>query len=103
MGKGLLSTVVLALVATSPASAQTPSYLPGPGDPLPGRASVGVGMPVLLPAAPDSLPPATDTGLTGGSTGLRPGVDCLPNPCDVCPTKPRMYGDIAYLLLWFDR
>ena len=36
----------------------------------------------------------------GGSTGLRPGVDCLPNPCDVCQRSPRWYGDLAFLLVW---
>src|SRR5262245_25082572 len=82
---------------------QQPAHLPeGP----PADAILNsVGSPALLPV------PGTPTAATtesvvdgivadGGSTGLRPGVDCLPNPCDVCQRSPRWYGDLAFMLAW---
>jgi hypothetical protein len=88
------------LLTACPALAQLPGYLPGSNDQSPGMARVTVGMPALLSASPDSAPPTNDGALTGGSTGLRPGVDCLPAPCDVCRAAPRFYGDVAYMLTW---
>jgi hypothetical protein len=101
MRKGLLGTIGSALIAAGSAFGQAPSYLPSAAEQPPSVAGVVNGMPVLLPASPDacSLPKA-DPGLTGGSTGLRPGIDCLPEPCDVCKKSPRLYGDIAYMLTW---
>src|SRR5436190_23032087 len=99
MRNRLLSTVATLLTAC-PALAQLPRYLPGSNDQSPGAARVIVGTPTLLSASPDAAPPMNDAGLTGGSTGLRPGVDCLPAPNDVCRPSPRFYGDVAYLLTW---
>jgi Putative beta barrel porin-7 (BBP7) len=61
--------------------------------------------PVLLPVpGKPTAGTTTETGngivADGGSTGVRPGVDFLPNPCDVCPRSPKWYGDLAYLLAW---
>jgi hypothetical protein len=101
MRKGLLGTVAAALVGTGTALAQAPAYLPGPAAASPGYASVIADSPVLLPAQPDAPAPAAPApGLTGGSTGLRPGVDCLPDPGDVGRKSPRLYGDVAYLPTW---
>ena len=35
--------------------------------------------------------------MTGGSTGLVPGVDCLPA---AVPSHPKFYGDVSYMLTW---
>jgi hypothetical protein len=66
---------------------------------VPAYASPYAGTPVLLPAQPDAAAPPADPGLTGGSTGLRPGVDCLPDPA-ACKHYPRLYGEVAYMLTW---
>ena len=90
MRKGLLSCVASTLAGAGAAFAQPPGYLPSSPDAQPGLARVVVGAPVLLPATPDVAAPAADPGLTGGSTGLRPGIDCLPDPGEVCKRSPRL-------------
>jgi hypothetical protein len=83
---------------------QQPAQLP---DGAPEDAVVNsVSSPALLPVpgTPTTATPETVTdGIVadGGSTGLRPGIDCLPNPCDVCQRSSRLYGDVAFLLAWF--
>src|SRR5262245_60116000 len=101
MRKGMLWTVASTLIVAGTTLAQAPGYLPSAADLPPSVAGVVVGTPVLLPASPESASPAAaGPGLTGGSTGLRPGIDCLPEPCDVCKKSPSLYGDLAYLLTW---
>jgi hypothetical protein len=93
MRKGLLTSVATALVGAGSALAQNPYYLPTDGQ--------AGGIPALLSAEPMPAPaaarPAAPPALTGGSTGLVPGVDCLPA---AAPPQPRFYGDIAYMLTW---
>jgi hypothetical protein len=94
MRKGLLSSVATALVGAGSALGQNTTYLPGNGAPA-GQTS---GAPVLLstePAPPPAAPLHPD--LTGGSTGLVPGVDCLPS---CVPHQDRFYGEVSYLLGW---
>src|SRR5438067_11783528 len=93
MRKGLLGCATALWAGGAWAQEQEPpAYLPGPAPAV---------VP-LLPLRPDADPPAADCGLTGGSTGLRPGVDCLPDPADVSRPRPRFYGGVQYLLTWFD-
>jgi hypothetical protein len=93
MRKGLLSSVATALVGASSALAQNPSYLPTDGLTPLGPVA---GTPALLSADQGQLPAQpTAPALTGGSTGLVPGVDCLPASV---PHHPRFYGDFSYLL-----
>ncbi len=112
MRKGLLGSVASALLGAGSALAQPPAYPPvGSAMLPPALAYPTANAPVLLPADPrgaysgayaaDASPAPADLGLTGGSTGLRPGVDSLPNPDEVAPKPPRFYGDIAYMLSWF--
>jgi hypothetical protein len=92
MRKGLLSSVATALVGAGSALAQNPYYLPtdGPAGAMPTLLSAE---PIQAPAVPPPPPPT----LSGGSTGLVPGVDCLPA---AVPAQPRFYGDISYMLTW---
>lgn len=100
MRKGLLSTVATALVGTSAALAQGPSHLPSEGVAYPSGRVTGV--PALLSADAAQTPAATTTPsapvMSGGSTGLMPGVDCLPSCCQ--PAGPRFFGDVSYLLMY---
>ena len=92
MRKGLLCSVATALVGAGSALAQNPYYLPTDG-----RANA---MPTLLSAEPMPAPtgaPTAPPALSGGSTGLVPGVDCLPA---AVPAQPRFYGDVSYMLTW---
>src|SRR5207302_9666886 len=91
MRKGLLCSVATALVGAGSALAQNPYYLPTDAIPA-------TGVPALLSAEPTAPAQAiTAPKMNGGSTGLVPGVDCLPA---VVPSHPRFYGDIAYMLTW---
>ncbi len=96
MRKGWLSSVATALVGAGSALAQGPSYLPGEAAMPVGPAA---GMPALLSAEPAPPPPAPPAppAMTGGSTGLVPGVDCLP---ESVPHHDRFFGDVAYMLTW---
>ncbi len=92
----LLSVAATALSATAFA-AEPPSYLPG------GPAKPSADAPVLMPVAPPAPKDCEcDCKLSGGSTGLRPGVDCLPSPDELRRPRPRFYGDLEYVLTWFD-
>jgi hypothetical protein len=94
-GALLLNSGLHANDITRPADA--PSSLP----PVAGQSMTAA--PVLLPTNPDcACEPKTDGGLSGGSTGLRPGLDCLPDACDVCVNRPRVYGSVEYFLQWFE-
>src|SRR5262245_59089544 len=108
MRKGLLGSVASALIGAGAALAQPPTYPPLSSTMLPpGLAYPTANAPVLLPTHPrgvyaaDTTPAPGDLGLTGGSTGLRPGVDSLPNPDEAGPKPPWIYGDVAYMLSWF--
>jgi Putative beta barrel porin-7 (BBP7) len=97
------AAITLFVSAVFPASAiaqraDAPNTLPS----VPGHAMMGT--PVLLPTNPDcACEPKNDCNLTGGSTGLRPGVDCLPEPGgDICCNRPRLYGSVEYYLQWFE-
>src|SRR5437588_3194994 len=93
MRKGMLCSVATALVGAGSALAQNPYYLPTDG------TAPASGVPALLSAQPNAAPVATAPApvMTGGSTGLVPGVDCLPN---VVPSHAKFYGDVAYMLTW---
>src|SRR5262245_17668929 len=83
MRKRFLSSVAAALVGAGSAAAQAPAYLPGTAAPPAPPTLYGqvVGTPILLPLNPQESPVVSDAPcLGGGSTGLRPGVDCLPDP-----------------------
>jgi Putative beta barrel porin-7 (BBP7) len=98
MRKGLLSSVATALVGAGSALAQTP-YLPtdATGRPTGPTAS----MPALLSADPAAPPAASGSTapptMSCGSTGLTPGVDCLPASL---PSHEKFWGDISYMLAW---
>src|SRR5204863_9554933 len=97
MRKEMLSCVATALVGAGSALAQYHSYLPSDG---PAPASSPRSMPVLLSADP-APPPPPDKGSTapptssGGSTGLVPGVDCLP---PAVPDHDKIWVEVSYLL-----
>jgi hypothetical protein len=98
MRKGLLSSVATALVGAGSALAQSPYYLPDEGWRAPsGQAS---GVPALLsadPAPPPAAAPAAPPTWSGGSTGLVPGVDCLP---DAIAQHDKFWVEVSYLLAW---
>jgi hypothetical protein len=93
MRKGLLSSVATALVGAGSALAQNPYYLPTD------NAGLTPGVPALLSAEAGAGPVASAPApvMSGGSTGLVPGVDCLPA---AIPNHPKFYGDVAYMLTW---
>lgn len=93
----LLSAAATALSATAFA-AEPPPYLPG------GPARPAADAPALVPIAPPAPKSDCDCNcnLSGGSTGLRPGIDCLPPPSAVRKSRPRLYGELEYVLTWFD-
>jgi hypothetical protein len=102
MRKRFFCSVAAALVGAGAATAQAPAYLPGAAAPPAPPLLYGqiVGTPVLLPLNPQESPVVSAAPcLGGGSTGLRPGVDCLPDPA-ACRRRPRLYGELAYLLAW---
>src|SRR5689334_13799880 len=88
----LVFTAATAAWVAGSAWGQEPARLP---DGAPADAIVnGFSTPALLPVPGTPTTAMTETvtdGIVadGGSTGLRPGVDCLPNPCDVCPRSSR--------------
>jgi Putative beta barrel porin-7 (BBP7) len=92
MRKGLLTSMATALVGVGSALAQNPYYLPtdGPAGNVPTLLSAE---PIPAPARTPTAPPS----MTGGSTGLVPGLDCLPPSV---PAQPRFYGDVSYMLTW---
>lgn len=94
----ICSAVPLALGAQEPCDRlEAPSVLP----PAAGQASEQA--PVLLSTTPDLAKDSScDCKFSGGSTGLRPGIDCLPAAgCDTCCRRPRVYCSVEYLLQWF--
>ncbi len=93
MRKGLLSSVATALVGAGSALAQNPYYVPTDGQTSATPALLSV-EPLKASAAPAASPPPT---LSCGSTGLVPGVDCLPA---AVPAQSRFYGDVSYMLTW---
>jgi hypothetical protein len=103
MRRQLFAAATATFIAGS-AWGEPPVQLP---DGTPADAIVsGASSPALLPApgsAPTAVTESAVDGIVadGGSTGLRPGVDCLPNPFDLCQRAPRFYGDVAFLLAWF--
>jgi hypothetical protein len=98
MRKGLLSSVATALVGAGSALAQNP-YLPTDATARP--TGPAAGMPALLSADPSQAPASTSPTappiMSGGSTGLTPGVDCLPASV---PSHDKFWGDIGYMLAW---
>jgi hypothetical protein len=89
MRKGLLSSVATVLVGASSALAQNPYYLPTDG----ARPN---GVPALLSAEPATpAEQAVAPKMSGGSTGLVPGVDCLPQAVG---NRVKIYGDASYML-----
>lgn len=102
MRRQMLAAATAAFVAGT-AWGQQPAHLP---DGPPADAILNsVASPALLPVPGTGTTATTESVVDGivadgGSTGLRPGVDCLPNPCDVCQRSPRVYGDVAFLLAW---
>lgn len=93
MRKGLLSSVATTLVGAGAALAQNPYYLPTDAALPRTPALLSVETNEAPPAATSIAPPA----LTSGSTGLVPGVDCLPA---AVPSHPRFFGDVSYMLTW---
>ena len=93
MRKGLLCSVATTLVGAGTALAQNPYYLPtdGPSTRTPALLSVETNK--APPAAGSTAPPA----LSSGSTGLVPGIDCLPA---AIPSHPKYFGDVSYMLTW---
>src|SRR4051794_27455525 len=90
-----LLSAAAAAFASAGLATEPPSYLPG------GPAKPAADAPVLLPPNPPAPKEDCPCCLGGGSTGLRPGIDCLPDPAAVRP-RPRVYGNLEYVLFWFD-
>src|SRR4051794_39297955 len=96
MRKGLLSTVATALVGAGSALAQT-SYLPGDGSAPTGKPGNGLPVPLSAEPAARAAAPSAPPALSCGSTGLVPGVDCLPASV---PEREKSWVEVSYLVAW---
>jgi hypothetical protein len=98
MRKGLLSSVATALVGAGSALAQNP-YLPTDATARPTGPAASV--PALLSADPAPAPamsgPTAPPSMSCGSTGLVPGVDCLPA---AVPSHDKFWFDVSYMVAW---